>query len=436
MSEQDVTLNEFSDEDTSESNEGWKSVKLEDVANKRSDNVNPDQVDLERHVGLEHIQPNTPTPDWEPVDGLSSTKRRFEAGDILFAKLRPNLEKSAQPGFEGISSTDIFPIVPRDGVNSKYLLYRLSSKPAYDHARRTSVGTRMPRTSWNLFSNFEFDLPPLEEQRKIASVLYTVDQAIQKTEEIVNQINSVQAGLTSHLFTKGPRDSDTTDSRLGPVATELPAHWETKTIGELYTDRQLGTDERGTSDDATNIDLIKMGNIGFGTWDFSEVEKIDRDPELLEESGLEKGDLLFNTRNTPELVGKTAVWEYDREAIYDNNLLRLRFGDRITSGHYVNYYLSSELGRRQLRSRVHGTTSVAAIYWSDLKQVTIPVPPTEEQTEIVDVLRTHDEVRRRNESYQSELQRLKHGLMQDLLSGEVRTHDKDIEILDDVLQYG
>ena len=98
MSEE-VGLNEIQDESEDEQRQRWREVRLEDVSRKRSENVDPQEVDLDRHVGLEHIDPNTPYPEWEPVDGLSSTKRRFEAGDILFAKLRPNLEKSAQPRY-------------------------------------------------------------------------------------------------------------------------------------------------------------------------------------------------------------------------------------------------------------------------------------------------------------------------------------------------
>lgn len=181
----------------------WIPVKLSDVATKRAENVDASEIDGEHHIGLEHIEPNSPEPNWEDSETLSSTKRRFYSGDILFAKLRPNLEKAAQPDFDGVCSTDIFTIQSEDGINSKYLLYRLSSKPAYDHARRTSVGTRMPRTSWNLFSNFEFELPPLSEQRKIASVLYNVDEAIRKTEEIIGHLMKLRKAQIESLCQSG-----------------------------------------------------------------------------------------------------------------------------------------------------------------------------------------------------------------------------------------
>jgi type I restriction enzyme S subunit len=221
--------------------------------------------------------------------------------------------------------------------------------------------------------------------------------------------------------------------RLGPVSTEIPSHWDTVQIGNLFIDRKLGTDKRGSVDNGENIDLIKMGNLNFGTWDLSEVEKIEGDSQLVDEVGLQKGDLLFNTRNTPNLVGKTAVWNFDHEAVYDNNLLRLRFGEQISSGHFVNAYLSSNIGRRQLRGRVHGTTSVAAIYWSDLQQVEIPVPPKEEQQEIVEIAKIFEDKRQNNVDFLRKLQRLKQGLMQDLLSGETRTNKSVIDISKDII---
>jgi len=231
MSER-ATLDEFSENTDSEQNTEWRNVRLGEVSRKRSNNVDPQKVELDRHVGLEHIHPNTPYPSWESLEDLSSTKRRFEAGDVLFAKLRPNLEKSAQPDFDGVSSTDIFPIVAKEGLNSKFLLYRLSSKPAYDYARRTSAGTRMPRTSWNLFSNFEFGLPPLTEQRKIATVLYTVDQAIDKTRQIIQKLHRIKKGcIQENILNKISKTQSPTD--LG----KLPTDWEKVSIEEVANDK-------------------------------------------------------------------------------------------------------------------------------------------------------------------------------------------------------
>jgi len=321
-------------------------------------------------------------------------------------------------------------------VNTHFLTYALREKDRY--LKSLGRGTTVSGITTADLERTHLALPSLLEQRKIASVLYTVDQAIQTTEEIIEQAKRVKQGLTQVLFRKGLHSeaSDYEEVRFGPVLTQIPTHWNRARIGDVYSEHKLGTTERGATEGEEHIPLIKMGNLGFGTWDFSEVERVDRDKKLIEEYHIEKGDLLFNTRNTPDLVGKTAIWDAEETAVYDNNLLRLRFGDEIESGYFANYYLSSSIGRRQLRARVHGTTSVAAIYWSDLQQVEIPVPPRDEQKEIIRVLRRIDRAINNNRDNRRGLQSIKKGLMQDLLTGEVRTADKAVEILDEVKAHG
>jgi type I restriction enzyme S subunit len=322
----------------------------------------------------------------------------------------------------------------KDGINTEYLFYSLEHRNLVPYVS----GSTRSKLTQSMLRKVRVPIPSLPEQRKIASVLNAVDQAIQKTEATIEQAQRVKRGLMQDLFQNGPNPekSESEETRFGPFLTHSPTHWNRAKIGDLYSEYQLGTAERGSTEDRRQIPLIKMGNLNFGTWDFSEVEMIDYDRELLETYRLQKGDLLFNTRNTPELVGKTAVWDSEEEAIYDNNLLRLRFDDRIDSGHYVNYYLSSSIGRRQLRARVHGTTSVAAIYQSDLEQVKIPVPPVDEQRQIVQKLRGTDQIVDRNTAVLDELKRIKKGLMQDLLTGEVRTADKAMDVLDEVVEHG
>ncbi len=362
-------------------------------------------------------------------------------GDLLISRMQePILRSCLLPDFEcdSIMAVDIARLRENDDWNRICLKYLFNSRPIWKQGIAWASGTTRKRISRKNIEKIRLQKPPLPEQRKIASVLYAVDQAIQKTEEVIEQAKRVKQGLMQNLFQEGPKPekSDSEETRFGPVLTLSPTHWDRAKIGDLYSEYQLGTAERGSTEDGRQIPLIKMGNLDFGTWDFSEVEMIDYDKELLETYRLQEGDLLFNTRNTPELVGKTAVWDSEKDAIYDNNLLRLRFDDRIDSGHYVNYYLSSGIGRRQLRARVHGTTSVAAIYQGDLEQVKIPLPPLDEQRQIVQKLRGADRLVEQNSAVHDELRRLKKSLMQDLLTGEVRTMDKAIEVLGEVKAHG
>jgi len=432
MSE-DATLDEFVDTVPSEEeNQEWKTAKLEDVAWKRSENVDPEEVDIERHVGLEHIEPNLPLPDWESVDGLSSTKRRFEPGDILFAKLRPNLEKSAQPDFEGVASTDIFPIVAKQNINSKYLLYRLSSKSAFDHARRTSVGTRMPRTSWNLFSNFEFELPPLLEQRKIASVLYNIDEAIQKTEETIEQTKQVKAGVAQDLLHTGVEDVKTKKAWMG----EIPKHWGVGEFSRIVEISQNGiykeADEYGGSHP-----IIKMGDIfGGAILEPPIEERVHLTERELEQYGTEEGDLIF-ARHAQAGWGAgdcTYVPDLDQKAVVESNMVHMRLSSDANPLFYSQYF-NSNVGVKSIK-RITTRGNIKSVSQEDLLNLKVPLPPREEQNRIAEVFTEFDERISHAQEQSESLKRLKQGLMQDLLSGTVRTTDAVIEVPDEIAQHG
>lgn len=95
----------------------------------------------------------------------------------------------------------------------------------------------------------------------------------------------------------------------------------------------------------------------------------------LQEYQLHRGDLLFNTRNSHDLVGKSTIFQSDEpNVLYNNNILRMRFQDEV-----VPEYVATALRRPRLKgeieSRKSGTTSVSAIYWRELKTLPIPIPP-------------------------------------------------------------
>lgn len=423
----------------------WKKVQLDEIvtstrygASEAAESYDPDKP---RYIRIKDIDELGQLKQHEKAS--LSRKRAdgyfLEIGDMLFARsgsvgrtylYNPEDGECCHGGYT-INHKLAGP------VNRRYL-HQFTKSPFYWRwIERVAKTGAQSNINANEFGSLLIPIPPLPEQRKIASVLTTVDEAIQKTEAVIEQAKRVKRGLIQDLFTLGIEKSrGVKDTYFGPVSTEIPEDWEKTRIKDLFDEYQLGTTERGASEEAEQIPLMKMGNLGFGTWDFTKVEMINRSQELVEKYRLQRGDLLFNTRNTPQLVGKTAVWDRDETAIYDNNLLRLRFGEDIASGHFINYFFSSSIGRRQLRARVHGTTSVAAIYWSDLKQVEIPVPATEEQHVIVDRLRSIDKQIDAANGNRDQLKRLKRGLMQDLLTGRIRTADKDIAVLDKVTAHG
>lgn len=167
--------------------------------------------------------------------------------------------------------------------------------------------------------------------------------------------------------------------------------WRDVQFDELVLDTQLGTTERGATDDEETVPLIKMGNLTWGGFDLRTTEKVAIRHLNGSDLMLQPGDLLFNTRNSADLVGKSAVWQGQfPTAAFDNNLNRIRLKP-IADPAFFGLFLNTGVGKRRVQSLAVGSTSVAAIYWKDLKNLQVPLPPLAEQRKIAAILRTWDE---------------------------------------------
>lgn len=205
----------------------------------------------------------------------------------------------------------------------------------------------------------------------------------------------------------------------------VPKGWSVFRLEDIVIRTQLGTTERGMSEDplTTLIPLIKMGNLGWGSVNFNKVEYIEQ--SLINDSFLlKKGDFLFNTRNTPDLVGKSAVWDEDYTATFDNNINRIVFNKKVYTN-FIAYYLNTGKGKSAIQSLPAGSTSVAAIYWKDLKNIQLLLPSLGEQQKIVQILSTWDKAISVTEKLLTNSQRQKKALMQQLLTGKKRLLDEN-----------
>ena len=166
---------------------------------------------------------------------------------------------------------------------------------------------------------------------------------------------------------------------------KLPNGWKIFKYDDLKVNNDIGlvrnTNEQGESKE---YKYLKMNNISIdGKLNFDKLTYVDATKNDLKKFSLKKNDFLFNTRNSKELVGKTCLFELDEEnVIFNNNILRTRFNQN-TNPHFVNYQFKSEFIQKQLESIKSGTTNVCAIYYKNLKDITIVLPPIPEQTRIV-----------------------------------------------------
>ena len=201
----------------------------------------------------------------------------------------------------------------------------------------------------------------------------------------------------------------------------IPEDWDAKPLGSVLSKGRLGGNY-ANQDAEAELPLMKMGNLARGNFDLSKVQFIK--PGVLPEPAhcLVYGDVLFNTRNTLDLVGKVAIWRDEIPvAYYNSNLMRLEFDpNQVCSNEYANYSLNTESAISRLRGLATGTTSVAAIYTRDLLKLQLLVPPLPEQRAIATALSDVDALLATLDQVIAKKRDLKQATMQQLLTGETR----------------
>lgn len=235
----------------------WKTYKLGEIAKLRKKNITPKDFDNQHYIGLEHIGQGTFLLDGiGTASDATSNKSVFKSGDILYGKIRPYFKKVYRPKFSGICSTDILVINSRDEelITQSYLHQLLKSQDFTDKATETSSGTKMPRADWNSLEKLEYNLPPITEQKSIASILSTIDDKIENNLAINKTLEEMAMALYKHWFVDfGPfQDGEFVESELG----RIPKGWEVKKIGEVIETLGGGTPSTTTKEYWEDGDIL------------------------------------------------------------------------------------------------------------------------------------------------------------------------------------
>jgi type I restriction enzyme S subunit len=205
-------------------------------------------------------------------------------------------------------------------------------------------------------------------------------------------------------------------------AGQLPADWSAVALADLLISKQLGGNYKNGAAE-TAWPLIKMGNLGRGRVDVEKIEYVQSSTRPSVRDRLAAGDVLFNTRNTLDLVGKVALWRDELpEAYFNSNIMRMGFDlNRVGSNAYINYVLNTCRCISALRALATGTTSVAAIYSRDFTNVFLPLPSGKpEQHAIAETLTDADALIDSLEQLLTKKRQIKQGAMQELLTGKRR----------------
>jgi len=347
---------------------GWKMVKFgEVVKNANLVEREPEANGVEKIVGLEHIDPeNLHVRRWNSVvDGTSFT-RKFVPGQTLFGKRRAYQRKVAYAEFEGICSGDILTFEPK---NRKVLLPELlpficQSDAFFDHALDTSAGSLSPRTSWTALKDFEFPLPPIDEQKRIAEILWTADEAVSAYQESLSYIHIAYQIRLEHTL-----------NTLNCSELSLP-------------DVLSGSPESGCSappsSDETGHWVLSLGALSANGYVRGNLKPVAKTKRMIGAT-LSKGDLLISRSNTVELVGFTGIFDEDRTDVsFPDTMMRLPVNTQKALPDYLELVLLSNRGRRHMMKTASGTSSsMKKINRKTLAEFRFLVPDLDTQKRIV-----------------------------------------------------
>ncbi len=164
----------------SEDIEDWEIGKIGDIAENIRRSVQPEEIEPETpYIGLEHMpRGSIALNEWDTSSDIVSNKFYFKHNEILFGKLRPYFHKVGVAPLDGVSSTDILVIAPKQEDYYGVVLGYISSAELINYTTAASTGTKMPRTNWSDIARYEIALPPKERAKEFSDFIRPVIQLI------------------------------------------------------------------------------------------------------------------------------------------------------------------------------------------------------------------------------------------------------------------
>ncbi|MFO0180188.1 MAG: restriction endonuclease subunit S [bacterium] len=380
--------------------------------------VDRDTTNLTRYIAGEHMNSDdVHLRCWGELNGDylgPAFHRGFRAGQVLYGSRRTYLKKVAVAPFDGICANTTFVLESRDpDVLLPELLPFLMLTDAFtQHSIRESKGSVNPYINWKDIAKYELLLPPKDEQRRIANVLWAADKAVEAYIAVYDNLVGINSQLLTKLTTTGFGSPTLQATSLGSIASD----WTVETVESVTTLCQYGLsiplNETGT------YPILRMMNYDDGEIVANDLKYVDLDERDFLEYRLERNDILFNRTNSADLVGKVGIFRLDGDYVFASYLVRLRADLSKVLPEYLNAYLNSELGQRRLLAYATPGVSQTNISAGSLKKVLVPVPPLDEQPQIVEVLESLRTEKRRVQGHIEALRQVKSRLMSELLIAE------------------
>lgn len=355
-------------------------------------------ISSERYISTENMLPNKGGV-CEAANVPSGTVIEYKIGDILISNIRPYFQKIWRADRNGGCSADVLCIRAKENVDSKYLYYLLSQQAFFDYVMSGAKGCKMPRGDKKQIMQWPVTLPPLEEQRRIAGILGSLDDKIELNRRInANLEAQAQALFRSWFVDFEPfRDGPFVDSELG----KIPQGWK---VGNLLDIAELFDYKRKplSSREREKMQKIYPYYGATSIMDFVDNYIFDGIYLLMGEDGS-----VANAHGYPYL-------QYVFGKFWPNNHAHVMQG----KNGYTTEMLHCLLLKKNITSIVTGAVQ-PKISQANMKKILVPLPPDKVCSAFADLINPIYSTRRNSEKENLNLSALRDTLLPKLMTGEI-----------------
>lgn len=405
--------------------EDWKLDSLNNLKVKTSSGGTPSREKSEYYTGeipwvkSGELEDNFIEDSQEKItqDALkNSSAKIFPRNTVLVAMYGATIGKTAILMIAGTTNQAVCAIPPNDTFNQYFLQQYLIRN------RRIIVtfgmGAGQPNISQELIRNFKYLVPPLKEQQKIASISSNVDSLIQQTQKIIEQTQLLKKGVMQKLLTRGIGHTKFKKVKfLYGKYEEIPEEWNILTIQDFTSLHKQGfyTDQSYVTHDGTK--LIRITDLHSPKISYDSMPLLSLSKKIIEQFSVSKGDVLF--ARTGAIIGTFGIVTENIPCVFAAYLIRFRFDSTVIMNEFFGFAYTANYVMKQQNMIRQGSSNIN-INAENIKSIKIILPPIHEQQKIVSILSKIDYKIQYFQENKSKLETLKKGLMQKLLTGQIR----------------
>ena len=317
------------------------------------------------------------------------------------------------------ASQDITLLAPTEEADRSYLCRTLINNAGALQQR--SRGTTIQGVSREDVDSLPILLPPLREQRAIAAVLDTIDDAIERTEAVIEATEQLRDSLLHELLTRGVPGWHSEWKNV-PGLGAIPADWEVVRLGEV-AEVQTGraVNRKAAHGHILEIPYLSVANVKDGYLDLGTVKTMQVDGSEVDRYRLLAGDVLFTEGGDADKLGRGTVWKEEIPlCLHQNHIFVVRPDLHFLCAEFLSFYATSSFGKRYFLGAAKQTTNLASINSTQLRQMPLPLPSVREQEELVALLSAVGVFAQQASNEHDSLQSLKNSTANALLAGRLR----------------